>query len=102
MMSGNFMQIMLFSSEELQLFHAVAERRASAANLRLASLLIWGRPMKVQPDAFQELPLQAKALHDLGMSKLVNCLAKQLQEGAGKTMLDRAFSKLERITAEVT
>ena len=101
MMFGSHMQIMLLSSEELQLFHAVAENRASAANQRLASLLIWGRSIQLQPDKEQETPQQARVLHEIGMRKLADRVAKQLEEGAGKSMLERAVMKLESISAEV-
>lgn len=99
--SSLFLQIMLFSSEELQLFHSVAEKKVSVEDLRLASLLMWGRSAQLHPDEIHDDSLHARTLHNAGMSKTVTHLAQQLGEGPGKVMLENAVFKLESIVREV-
>ena len=89
------------ASDDLLLFHAVAERKASAADLRLASLLIWGRSALLRASEEEETPQQAEALLELGMWKLANVLAGQLENQAGRSMLESALHKLENIIVEV-
>lgn len=92
---------MLFSSHEMLLFHAVAEKRASVAEQKVASLLIWGRSAHLQASREHETPIEARTLHILGMSKLVTELIRQLEMEIGRVLLENAVHELESIVTEV-